>query len=721
MSKTGGNKMKKFMKKVCLILMVTLLGVVSLMKADSVEGAAVTQIAINNMINIKIVDQNGNKIEDEYIYLYDANDKRYASINFEYGQLISNDENPVYKMGTTYTFTPETFQKFFTDGKVFGFEYPDSKRTYSIINVNNDPLTIKVVYIPNKTDYTLEANRVGLYIDPAWKNTPNCTIKIGSKTVALNSSTGLTYYNLSAGKYSGATATIGSNTNNYVEIESTANKREYIKTKMKLTDINSNFYSSDGYCLYDNTKIKIASGNLKACAMLIIVSGGMVSIPAADSQGNVEFYVDKTVGTATIYKFLAYNNGYVAGSGNVFDAYSKKEMTLQLKPAPSDGFGIMGVLAGKYTVDFRGSSSVYGELENNEIVVNNSNTIQEYTLVVHKHNFDGEWQQTSSNHWKECCGVKTNRGSHTYGSWVVDKEATEDAKGSKHRNCTVCNYMETGEIAKLPHTHNPSTTWSNDTIKHWRLCSCGSKFYNEYHNYGTWIVDKAATEDATGSKHRTCTECNYTKTATIDKLPHTHKHSTKWSSDTTNHWYECLCGDKTSLSAHTSKSEATETTAKVCDTCGYIMAPAIGHITHTEDTSTLYSDEASHWKKCVGCNLKMTEEEHNFEWIIDYEATEDMAGQKHEECIDCGYKKEAVEIPQIIIETEPDTEEPTEASTEAPTEELTEPDTTVAPTEEETNSNDNGFNWIWLVVGIVAVLGVIIVIIIILAKKKKEE
>ena len=50
MSKTGGNKMKKFMKKVCLILMVTLLGVVSLMKADSVDGAATKIVTYNNMI-----------------------------------------------------------------------------------------------------------------------------------------------------------------------------------------------------------------------------------------------------------------------------------------------------------------------------------------------------------------------------------------------------------------------------------------------------------------------------------------------------------------------------------------------------------------------------------------------------------------------------------------------------------------------------------------------
>lgn len=55
-------------------------------------------------------------------------------------------------------------------------------------------------------------------------------------------------------------------------------------------------------------------------------------------------------------------------------------------------------------------------------------------------------------------------------------------------------------------------------------------------------------------------------------------------------------------------------------------------------------------------------------------------GQKHEECIDCDYKKEAVEIPQIFVETEAPTERdttiaPTEAETEKETEAETESET----------------------------------------------
>ncbi len=38
---------------------------------------------------------------------------------------------------------------------------------------------------------------------------------------------------------------------------------------------------------------------------------------------------------------------------------------------------------------------------------------------------------------------------HTPGEWVVDKPATEDEAGQRHRSCTVCGALESEQIAKL--------------------------------------------------------------------------------------------------------------------------------------------------------------------------------------------------------------------------------------------------------------------------------
>lgn len=74
---------------------------------------------------------------------------------------------------------------------------------------------------------------------------------------------------------------------------------------------------------------------------------------------------------------------------------------------------------------------------------------------------------------------------------------------------------------------------------------------------------------------------------------HTHSYGTDWKYDSTNHWHECSCGDKTDTTAH------------------------------------------------------------SFKWVTDKEATATERGSKHEECTVCGYKKAAVEIPATGSATQP--------------------------------------------------------------------
>ena len=57
----------------------------------------------------------------------------------------------------------------------------------------------------------------------------------------------------------------------------------------------------------------------------------------------------------------------------------------------------------------------------------NTNTTPEHT-----HEFGNTYVSNSNSHWKECsCGEKENQSNHTYGEWIIVKEATEDAAGSK--------------------------------------------------------------------------------------------------------------------------------------------------------------------------------------------------------------------------------------------------------------------------------------------------
>ena len=75
-------------------------------------------------------------------------------------------------------------------------------------------------------------------------------------------------------------------------------------------------------------------------------------------------------------------------------------------------------------------------------------------------------------------------------------------------------------------------------------------------------------------------------TITVVALTHAHQYSNQWTSDATNHWHECECGEKSDLSAH------------------------------------------------------------QFQWVIDREATTTATGLKHQECTICGYQTAPVTIPK---------------------------------------------------------------------------
>ncbi len=76
-------------------------------------------------------------------------------------------------------------------------------------------------------------------------------------------------------------------------------------------------------------------------------------------------------------------------------------------------------------------------------------------------------------------------------------------------------------------------------------------------------------------------------------VPHSHNYGEAWKYDETNHWHECACGDKADITAHV------------------------------------------------------------FKWIVDKEATATEKGSGHTECIVCGYKNSAVNIPATGSETKP--------------------------------------------------------------------
>ena len=70
------------------------------------------------------------------------------------------------------------------------------------------------------------------------------------------------------------------------------------------------------------------------------------------------------------------------------------------------------------------------------------------------------------------------------------------------------------------HTHSYGTDWKYDDTNHWHECACGDKADTAAHSF-QWVIDKAATKEATGIKHEECTVCGAKRSenTVIDKLP----------------------------------------------------------------------------------------------------------------------------------------------------------------------------------------------------------
>ena len=64
------------------------------------------------------------------------------------------------------------------------------------------------------------------------------------------------------------------------------------------------------------------------------------------------------------------------------------------------------------------------------------------------------------------------------------------------------------------------------------------------------------------------------------------------------------------------------------------------------------ANEEKHWTACAVCGEALTEGAHAFQWVVDKQATELEAGQKHEVCTVCGYEKAPIEIPALGQTTE---------------------------------------------------------------------
>ena len=224
-------------------------------------------------------------------------------------------------------------------------------------------------------------------------------------------------------------------------------------------------------------------------------------------------------------------------------------------------------------------------------------TITSELINTHVHNYSTEWNMDSTSHWHECaCGDKVNIAAHVSNGGIVTVRPTETTEGVRTYSCSICGYvMSTETIPMLTpdHSHSYGTQWKSDSTSHWHECDCGEKVDIAYHISDNGVVTLQPTETSEGIMTYSCSICDYilrTETIPANTPVHTHNYGTAWYYDSTCHWHECSCGDKSSIGQHISDGgrvtvQPTAYTTGVrtysCSVCGYVLRtetiPATGY------------------------------------------------------------------------------------------------------------------------------------------------
>ncbi|MCD7828669.1 MAG: dockerin type I repeat-containing protein, partial [Clostridiales bacterium] len=99
-------------------------------------------------------------------------------------------------------------------------------------------------------------------------------------------------------------------------------------------------------------------------------------------------------------------------------------------------------------------------------------------------------------------------GAHTYGDWVVTKEATCTDAGSREKTCSVCGNTTTEAISALGH----------DYIKTVVAATCTTAGYTSYtcsRCGNTYVGDRTSATGHSFDENGVCTVCGYTKVDSI--------------------------------------------------------------------------------------------------------------------------------------------------------------------------------------------------------------
>ena len=295
-------------------------------------------------------------------------------------------------------------------------------------------------------------------------------------------------------------------------------------------------------------------------------------------------------------------------------------------------------------------------------LINNETGASTFEGAVGSHVYD-EWTINETSHSRTCTICSTNdpqNGDHTGGTPTPTSKPICDVCGSEYGNKLVSDAVTTETIVfkdlgfeNAQDVSSVSTTSTLTTITMSKIGSNGNKYYNSgsaIRMYGgenwtiTWdqlkqiesIVLTSSSSNAIGNGYQVTggtdslesgvlTITNITGNSVVIAntnssghfriasvqinyvVTHTHEYSIP-GKDSTEHWNECSCGDKTQVVGH-DEVTASCTEDAVCS-CGYVVATKLGHDVEGVSWTVKVDDETNHVQICKTCSEIVNEETH---------------------------------------------------------------------------------------------------------------
>ena len=289
------------------------------------------------------------------------------------------------------------------------------------------------------------------------------------------------------------------------------------------------------------------------------------------------------------------------------------------------------------------------------------------------HSYANGWSQDKVYHWHACqnagCSGKADFAAHTPGAAATETTA---------QTCTECGFEIAPALGHLcalhltPVAEKAATCTAAGNTAYYK-CACG-KLYQDATASAQITNPESVIKNALGHDWAAATcaapkTCKRTGCGATEGTALGHSYANGWSSDETGHWHACQnagCTSKADFAAHTPGAAATETTAQTCTECGFVIAPALGHLCANHLTAVAKkaatgtaAGNTAYYKCACGklyadatASAQITKEQtviaahnHHYEWKIEKEATAAEKGLKHQECTICHETKAAVEIP----------------------------------------------------------------------------